>query len=70
MTVTKLNDEKDTPVNGATLLTVKDVSKLLQVHARTVWRMVAAEQLCKPITLGKRIVRWRLSDLQQFLQGR
>ena len=70
MTVTRPNDERDTIVNGATLLTVKDVSKLLQVHVRTVWRMVAARHIPAPITLSKRIVRWRALELDQFLRGR
>ena len=38
------------------LLTVKQVSELLQVHPRTVWRMAAAGDIPKPITLSKKIV--------------
>ena len=44
------------PTAGATLLTVKQVSEMLQVHPRTVWRLAAAGDIPKPVTLSKKIV--------------
>jgi predicted DNA-binding transcriptional regulator AlpA len=49
------------------LLTVQQVGQMLQVHPRTCWRMAAAGDIPKPITIAKKVVRWRLSDLQRFL---
>ena len=54
----------------AALLTVKQVGELLHVHPRTVWRMSAAGQIPRPITLSKKIVRWRLSEMRSFLENR
>jgi len=54
----------------AALLTVKQVGELLHVHPRTVWRMAAAGQIPRPITLSKKIVRWRLSEMRSFLENR
>ena len=61
-------DAKDRSVQTA-LLTVRQVGELLQVHPRTVWRLAAGGYMPRPITLSKKIVRWRLSDLEQFLEA-
>ena len=50
-----------------TLLCVEQVAHFLGVHKRTVWRMVAAGELPDPIRFGTKVVRWRLSDLQQHI---
>ena len=54
------------------LLTVSQVSHLLSIHERTVWRFSAASeaglsQFPKPIRLAAKTVRWRLSDVQAYL---
>ena len=49
------------------LLDVRTVAKLLSVHQRTVWRLVASGELPQPIRLGTKTVRWRLSDLEEYL---
>ena len=64
----KTDGHPRSPAPGVPLLTVKQVSEMLQVHPRTVWRMAAAGDIPAPITLSKKIVRWRLSDLQEFLE--
>ena len=70
MTITIRTDQPDNPATNSTLLTVKQISEMLQVHSRTVWRMAAAGDIPKPITIAKKIVRWRLSDLQRFLEAK
>lgn len=49
------------------LLTVKQVAEILAVHERTVWKMAAAGEIPKPIKLGAKAVRWRLSDMTVFI---
>ena len=61
---------ESTPMVEQALLTVKQVSKLLQIHPRTCWRMSATGDIPKPITIAKKVVRWRLSDLQRFLEAK
>ncbi len=50
------------------LLDVRRVAQLLGVHTRTVWRLVATNELPKPVKLGAKTVRWRLSDLETYVQ--
>lgn len=58
------------PMTEQALLTVKQVSSLLQIHPRTCWRMSATGDIPKPITIAKKVVRWRMSDLQRFLEDK
>ena len=58
------------PMIEPALLTAKQVSNLLQIHPRTCWRMSATGDIPKPITIAKKVVRWRLSDLQRFLEAK
>jgi predicted DNA-binding transcriptional regulator AlpA len=57
------------PLDGVTLLTARQVADLLGVHVRSVWRMSHAGQVPPPIRLAERVVRWRLADLQEHLDG-
>jgi predicted DNA-binding transcriptional regulator AlpA len=57
------------PLEGVTLLTARQVAALLGVHVRSVWRMSQADQIPRPIRLADRVVRWRLADLQAYLDG-
>jgi len=50
-----------------TLLTVNQVADLLSLHPRTIWRMVSAGDLPAPIGIGRRAKRWRLVDLQTWM---
>ncbi len=54
------------------LITPGEVAKFLQIHPRSVWRLVAAGEFPEPIRIGKsgRIVRWRASDLEEFLDSK
>ena len=51
------------------LLDVKAVAKLLSISTSSVWRLRDRGQLPPPIQVGRRNVRWRLSDLLEFLKG-
>lgn len=53
-------------VNVPRLLTVNDVAKLLKLSVRSVWRLVAANLIVKPIKIGGSI-RWRVEDFNTWL---
>lgn len=62
-------------LDAVRLLDVRQVAEVLQVHVRTVWRMSAEAEAelsdfpC-PVRLGPKTIRWRLSDLQEFLEAK
>jgi predicted DNA-binding transcriptional regulator AlpA len=63
--------EKDmTPIitEFGRLLDVREVAQLLGIHPRTVWQMVAASNIPHPVRLSPRVVRWRLSDIEDHVQ--
>ena len=70
MTMQKKTERRPDVPADTRLLTVQQVSQVLQVHPRTVWRMAAAGDIPKPLTITKKVVRWRLSDLQLFLEAK
>ncbi|MGC9261662.1 MAG: helix-turn-helix transcriptional regulator [Phycisphaerae bacterium] len=45
-------------------LTSKDLAEMLSTSTRSVWRMVATGRIPKPIYLGSKSPRWRLSDVE------
>jgi len=51
------------------LLTVGQFAKMLQVSARTVWRLESAGEVPKPIRVGGN-VRWHRGDVQAWLNSR
>jgi excisionase family DNA binding protein len=63
----RMKDSKKTTISGCQLLTVKDVAAMLRVHTRTVWRMSASGDIPAPKKLGPRTVRWRMSDLAEYI---
>lgn len=56
-------------LNHLRYLDVKQVAELLGVHPRTVWRLVSTGDLPKPVKISTKIVRWRLSELQDHLES-
>ncbi len=52
--------------NVPKLLTVNDVAKLLKLSTRSVWRLVHANTIVKPIRIGGSI-RWRPSDVATWI---
>ena len=58
--------------NRITLLTVKELAATLGVHERSVWRMAAMAEaghgnFPRPLRIGPKTVRWRLSDIEAYL---
>jgi prophage regulatory protein len=52
------------------LLSVKEVSRLLGVSARCLWRWVAEGLFPSPMHLSRRVTRWRREDLLGWLATR
>ena len=64
---------QDQNLDTVRLLDVRQVAKALHIHARTVWRMSAEAEaglsdFPRQVRLGPKTIRWRLSDLRQFLE--
>jgi len=54
------------------LLTVKELAAALGVNERTCWRLTAMAEagqvgFPRPLRIGHRIIRWRLSDVEAYL---
>lgn len=50
------------------LLTVKQVSALMQISEREIWRMVKLGKFPPPRTIGLRIKRWYRGVINEFAQ--
>ena len=55
------------------LLTVKQLGAALRIHHRSCWRLVAMAEaghsnFPKPLRLGPKTIRWRLSDVEAYLK--
>lgn len=51
-------------------INVQELAKLLGVNPRTIWRLAQRGDIPAPIRLGDRIVRWRLSDIREYLDSK
>ena len=49
------------------LLTAKAVGDMLSLSKRAVFRMRSAGLICSPITVGAGAIRWRQSDIEQWI---
>ena len=49
------------------LMDARDVSRRLSVSTRTVWRLLSADQLPKPVRIG-RSVRWRREIVEEWIR--
>jgi predicted DNA-binding transcriptional regulator AlpA len=54
------------------LLDVREVAGLLRMHPRSIWRLAAMaeagqDKFPKPLRIGPKTIRWRLSDVQTYL---
>ena len=60
-------------INGnVQLLDVREVAGLLRMHPRSIWRLAALaeagqDKFPKPLRIGPKTIRWRLSDVQAYL---
>lgn len=50
------------------MIDVREVATILKVSTRSVWRLVAREELPQPLRAG-RSVRWRLSDIESWIDA-
>lgn len=51
------------------MLTVGKAASHAGIGARTIWRLLSAGQFPKPdFRLGKRVVRWRTSTIENWLE--
>jgi excisionase family DNA binding protein len=56
-------------VAGEMLLTIEEVAQRLAVSPRTVYRMTQDGYLPKLLRVGKRSVRWRSSEIEEYIRG-
>ena len=54
------------------LLDVKQLAAALGMHPRSIWRLAAQSEaghgnFPKPLRIGPKTIRWRLSDVQTYL---
>ena len=52
---------------GEILLTAKEVGAKLSLSKRAVFRMRSAGLICSPVKVGAGAIRWRLSDIEQWI---
>ncbi len=52
------------------LLKDKEVARMIGVSRGTLWRMVKAGLFPPPIRVGTRAVRWRLSEVLEWIASR
>jgi predicted DNA-binding transcriptional regulator AlpA len=50
------------------LLTVRDVARRLSISERTVWRWTALGILPPPVHPHARSTRWRVADIERYLE--
>lgn len=51
------------------LLTPKQVAERLAVGMRTLWRLAETEEFPKPIRFNRKLVRWKASDVQRYIDS-
>ncbi|MGO9597026.1 MAG: helix-turn-helix transcriptional regulator [Isosphaeraceae bacterium] len=49
-----------------TLLNAEEVAAMLGVSERTLWRLLSAGRVPKPVRFG-RSTRWRLADVEEWI---
>ena len=50
------------------LISAEELSKMLSISKRTVWRLLSAGKIVRPIRLGGS-VRWRLDDVRSWIES-
>jgi predicted DNA-binding transcriptional regulator AlpA len=59
--------------NSRKLISVTELAAMLDIHERTCWRLAALAEagqsdFPRPLHIGPRIVRWRLTDVEAYLE--
>ena len=49
------------------LLDIRQLSELLAISRAKIWGDIKANKLPKPIYLGRRSARWRLGDIEKYI---
>ena len=57
------------PLLPKDLLTAQDVARRLSIGVRTLWRMVAQGKLPQPIRYTRKLVRWKATDIDRYIQS-
>lgn len=52
---------------GETLLTAQSVGAKLSLSKRAIFRMRSAGLICSPVKVGAGAIRWRQSDIEQWI---
>lgn len=52
-----------------TLLRLRDVTNMTKLGSSTIYRKMDAGAFPRPVNLGGNVVRWRMSDVQQWITG-
>ena len=50
------------------LITANELSKLLAISERTLWRLVAGGEVLKPLRIGGS-TRWKLTQVEQWIEN-
>ena len=48
----------------------QELTKILNVSSQTIWRMQKRGELPSRIQISKRVVGWRLRDIEEFIETR
>ena len=52
------------------LLSAREINQLTGRSRTSIWRDVMRGLLAEPVKIGPQTVRWRVSDIREFLNGR
>ena len=59
---------KISPDTATRLIDVRELAKRFDTSTRTIYRMLQRGQLPPPVRLSRGTVRWRLSDVIEFVE--
>jgi len=59
----------DTKTQSEVMLSTADLSKRFEVTERTIQRWLSQSLLPPPLRIGRRYLRWRLSEIERFENG-
>ena len=57
------------PERGVDLLTAQEVARRLAIGVRTLWRLVAQGKLPQPVRYSRKLVRWKVTDIDSYIQA-
>jgi excisionase family DNA binding protein len=57
------------PERGKDLLTAQEVARRLSIGVRTLWRLVAQGKLPQPVRYSRKLVRWKVTDIDSYIQA-